>query len=209
MEVMHLLTPSQVQLTQASQLFITTQGTATIEGTALGDEEQTAQARPTQAIWVNARANTDIAVDPDPQWTAVHYTLDCAENDPALTDWRTRCAAEVHRLDNVTLDDTLTPQTMEPAGRVVRTHRDATKHTLWHYPTIIHPCFLLVIVRSLPTAGEDSGAQLWFCLLWCCHQSSLVPLSLCGHCRSSMAVLQTSTLTCHSQSERASGIARP
>ena len=30
-------------------------------------------------------------------------------------------------------------QTMEPAGRAARTHRDPIKHTLWHYPTSIHP----------------------------------------------------------------------
>ena len=39
--VMHLLTPHQVQLTQALHLLITTQGTATMEGTALGDDDQT------------------------------------------------------------------------------------------------------------------------------------------------------------------------
>ena len=86
MEVMHLLTLNQVQLTQAGHPFITTQGTATIEGTALEDDDQTAQARPTQAVWVIATANTDIAVDPDPESTAVHHTLDCAKNDPALTE---------------------------------------------------------------------------------------------------------------------------
>ena len=111
-------------------LFITAQGTATIESTALGDDDQTPQARPTQAIWVNATVRTDIAVDPDAEWTAVHYTLDCAGNNPALTDWRTSWAAEVDRLQDVSLDDTLTPQTMEPAGRAAHTHRDATKHTL-------------------------------------------------------------------------------
>ena len=130
MEVMHLLTPNQVQLTQAVHLFITAEGTATIESTALGDDDQTPEARPKQAVWVNATVNTDIAVDPDPEWTAVHYTLDCAEDDPALTDWRTRWAAEVDRLHDVSLNDTLTPQTMEPAGRAAHTHRDATKHTL-------------------------------------------------------------------------------
>ena len=122
MEVMHLLTPNQVQLTTAVHLFKTAQGTATIEGTALGDDDQIPQARPTQAVWVNATANTDIAVDPDADWTAVHYTLDCAKNDPALTDWRTPWAAEVVRPDGVTLDDILTLETMETAGRAPRTH---------------------------------------------------------------------------------------
>ena len=105
MEVMHRLTPHQVQLKQAMHLFITTQGTATIEGTALGDDDQTPQARPTQAVWVNATADTEIVVDPDPEWTAVHYTLDCTKNNPTLTDWQTLWAAEVDRLDDNTLDD--------------------------------------------------------------------------------------------------------
>ena len=90
MEVIHLLTPNLVQLTHAVHLYITIQGTATIEGTALGDDDQTPGARPSKAIWVNATAITDTAVDPDPEWTAVHYTLDCTEKDTTLTDWRTR-----------------------------------------------------------------------------------------------------------------------
>ena len=93
MKVMHLRTSHQVQLTQAVHPFKTTQGTATIESTALGDDDQTPQARPTQAVWVNATADTDVAVDPDLEWTAVHYTPDCTENDPTLTDWLTRRAA--------------------------------------------------------------------------------------------------------------------
>ena len=129
---MRLLTPHQVQLTQAMHLFLTSQGTAAMEGAALGDDDQTPQARPTQAIWINATTGTDITVDPDPEWMAIHYTLDCAENDPRLTEWQTRWAAEANRLDEVTLDDSLTPQTMEPAGRTARTHREPTKHTLWH-----------------------------------------------------------------------------
>ena len=103
-EVMRLLTPHQVQQTQAMHLFITTQGTAAIEGTTLGDDDQTPQARPTQAVWINATAGTDPAVDPQPEWTAIHYTLDCAESDPTLTEWRTTWAAEVNRVHNVALD---------------------------------------------------------------------------------------------------------
>ena len=156
MEVMRLLTPHQVQLTQAMHLSITTQGTATIEGTALGDHEQTPQARPTQAVWANATADTDIAVDPDPDWTAVHYTLDCTQNNPRLTNWRTRWAAEDDRLNDVTLDNTLTPQTMEPAGRAARTHRDPTKHTLWHYPTTIHPEAVAQIKEALSLTLPDT-----------------------------------------------------
>ena len=79
---MRLLTPHQVQLTQAMHVFIMTQGTAAMEGTALGDHNQTPQARPTQAIWINATTGTDITVDPDPEWMAIDYTLDCAEKRP-------------------------------------------------------------------------------------------------------------------------------
>ena len=156
MEVMRLLTPHQVQLTQAMHLFITTQGTAAIGGRALGDDDQTPQARPTQAVWKNTTAGTDIAVDPDPEWTAIHYTLDCAESNPTLTEWQTRWAAEVNRLDNVALDNTLTPQAMEPARRAARTHRDPTKHTLWHYPTTIHPEAVTQIKEALSLTLPDT-----------------------------------------------------
>ena len=152
MEVMQLPTPDRVQLSRAVHLFITTGGTATIEGTALGDDHQTPQARPTPAVWVNATADTDIVVDPDPEWTAVHYTLDCAENQPALTDWQTQWAAEVD-----CLDDTLTPQTMEPAGRAARTHRGAPKHTPWHYPTTIHPEAVTQIKEALSLNFPDTN----------------------------------------------------
>ena len=113
-------------------LFLTTQSTAATEGTALGDDDQTPQVRPTQAIWINARTGTDITVDPDPEWIALHYTLDCAEDDPTLTEWQTRWATEANGRNEVALDDTLTPQTMEPARRTAQTLRDPTKHTLWH-----------------------------------------------------------------------------
>ena len=153
---MRLLTPHQVQLTQAMHLFLTTQGTAAMKGTALGDDNQTPQARPTQVIWINATTGTDITVDPDPEWLAIHYTLDCAEDDPSLTEWQTRWAAEANRLDEVALDDTLTPQTMEPAGRTARTQRDATKHTLWHYPTAIHPEAVTQIKEALSLTLRDT-----------------------------------------------------
>ena len=156
MEVMHLLTPNQVQLTQAVHLFITTQGRPTVEGTALGDDDQTPQARPAQAVLVNATAKTDIAVDPHPEWTAVHYTLDSAKDDPVLTDWRTQRATEVSRLNDVTLDDTLTPQTMELAGRTARTLGGAPKHTLWHYPTTIHPEAVTQSKKALSLTLQDT-----------------------------------------------------
>ena len=54
-------------------------------------------------------------------------------------EWQSRWAAEVNCLDDITLNDTLTQQAMEPAGSAARTQRDPTKHTLWQYPTTIHP----------------------------------------------------------------------
>ena len=136
---MCLLTPQQVQLTQTMHLFLTTQGMVAIKGAALNDDDQTPRARPTQAIWINATTGTDITVDPVPEWMAIHYILDCAEHDPTLTEWQTRWAAQANRLDEVALEETLTPQTVEPARRTARTHRDPTKHIFRHYPTTIHP----------------------------------------------------------------------
>ena len=156
MEVMRLLTPHQVQLTQAMHLFITTQGTAAIEGTALGDDDQTPQATPTQAIWIDTTAGTDITVHPNLEWTAIHYTLDCAEGDPTLTEWQTRWAAEVNRLNDVTSDDILTPRAMEPTGRAARTYRDPTKHTLWHSSTTIHRRAVTQIKEALSQTLPDT-----------------------------------------------------
>ena len=112
---MRLLTPHQVHLTQTTHLFLTTKGTATMEGTALDDDDQTPQARPTQAIWINATTGTDITVDPDPEWMAIHCTLDCTKDDPTLTEWQARWAAEANRLHEVALDDTLTPTGTPPS----------------------------------------------------------------------------------------------
>ena len=112
-------------------------------------------------LWVDATANTDIDVDPDREWTAVHYTLDCAKNEPAPTDWGTRLASEANRLDSIALDNTLTPQTMEPAGRAPRTRRGATKHTLWHYPTTVLPEAVTQIkeARSLTLPDTHNAHQ--------------------------------------------------
>ena len=163
MASMRLLTPHQVHLTQATHLFLTTQGTATIEGTALDDDDQTPQARPTRAIWINATTGTDITVHPDPEWMAIHYTLDCTKDDPTLKEWQTRWAAEANRLHEVALDDTLTPQTTEPAGRTPQTHRDPTKHTLRLYPTTIHPEAVTQFKETLgcPTPDDTTHRRTW------------------------------------------------
>ena len=111
---MRLPTPHQVQLSQALHLCLTTRGTAAMEDTALGNNNQTPQARPTQAIWMNATTGTDITPDPDLEIIAIHYTLDCAQDDPTLTEWQKRWAAEANRLDKVALDDTLMPRDVPP-----------------------------------------------------------------------------------------------
>ena len=87
---------------------------------------------------------------------AIHYTLDCTKDDPTLTEFQTRWAAEANRLHEVALDDPLTPQTMEPAGRTAQTHRDPTKHTLWHYPTTIHPEAVTQIKETLSLTLPDT-----------------------------------------------------
>ena len=79
---MRLLTPHEVQVAQAMHLLLTNQGTAAMEGAPLGDDDETPQARPAQAIWINATTGTDITVHPDPEWTAIHCTLDCANCRP-------------------------------------------------------------------------------------------------------------------------------
>ena len=82
--------------------------------------------------------------------------MDCTENDPRLTDWRTRWASEANCPDDVRLDDTLTPQAMEPAGRAARTQRGPTKHTLWHYPTTKHPDAVTQIREALSLTLPDT-----------------------------------------------------
>ena len=63
---------------------------------------------------------------------------------------------EVDRLHDVTLDDTLKPQTVEPAGRTARTHRDPTKPTFWYYPTNIYPKAVAQIKEALPLTLPDT-----------------------------------------------------
>ena len=87
---------------------------------------------------------------------AIRYTLDCGEDDPRLPEWQTRWAAEAKRLDEVALDDTLTPQTMEPAGPTARTYQDPTKDTLGHYSTTIHPEAVTRIKEALSLTLPDT-----------------------------------------------------
>ena len=97
------------------------------------------QAGPTQAIWVTTPTDADIAIDPDPQWAAIHCTVKGAEGHPKTSDWRQRWTTEVDHLSAVTLDNAFTPQTMEPGNRATQTYLSTAKHTVWHYPTTRHP----------------------------------------------------------------------
>ena len=45
---------------------------------------------------------------------------------------------------------------MEPAGRTARTHRDPTRHTLWHYPTTMHPEAVTQIKEALSLTFPDT-----------------------------------------------------
>ena len=105
----------------------------------LGDDDQEPQARPTQANWETATADADIAVDPGLEWSAIHYTVESAVGDPRTTNWRHRWTTEMEQLSGTALDDTPTPQTTEPAKRATQTCLSTTRHTVWHYPTTIHP----------------------------------------------------------------------
>ena len=89
-EAIHLVTPDQIQLPPAAHLFITAQGTATIEGATIGEDNQLPQARPTQAVWVTATTDTDITIAPDAEWAAIHCTMECTNNNPTTSDWQAR-----------------------------------------------------------------------------------------------------------------------
>ena len=128
----------QIKLQPAEHLLISIQGTATIEGATLTDGNQMPRARPTQAIWVTKTPDADIAIDPDSEWAAIRYTLESAEGDRKTSNWRQRWMTEVEHLSNVALEDTLTPQTTQPAKRATQTHLSIAKHKVWHYPTTIH-----------------------------------------------------------------------
>ena len=97
------------------------------------------QARPTQAIWVRATTDANIAIDLDSEWATIHYTVEGAEGDAKTSKWRQRWTVEVEHLSDAALDNTLTPQTTEPAKRTTQTYLSTAKHTVWHYPTTIQP----------------------------------------------------------------------
>ena len=70
-------------------------------------------------------------------YTAIHYTVECTTSDPKTTERRTRWTVAIECLSKVTLDDTRTSQTMEPAKCATQIHHSTVKHTIWNYPTTI------------------------------------------------------------------------
>ena len=90
MEANHLITTKKRKLTPAEHLFITIQGTATIEGATLGYDDQMPEAKSTQAIWLTTTTDANIAIDPDSEWAAIHYTVEGAAGDPKTSNWRQR-----------------------------------------------------------------------------------------------------------------------
>ena len=152
----HLITTKQIKLSPAEHLFTPIQGTATIGGATLGDDDQKPQARPTQAIWVTAATDADIAINPGFEWSAIHYTVESTVGDPKTTNWQQRWGTEVEQLSDAALNDTLTPQTMVPAKRATQTCLSTAKHTIWHYPTTIHPEAVSQIEETLSLEPPDT-----------------------------------------------------
>ena len=99
-EAIHLITTKPITLPPTEHLFITIQGTATIEGDTREDDDQMPQARPTQAIWVTATTDADVAIDPDLEWSAIHYTVESAVGDPKTTNWQQRWTTEMEQLND-------------------------------------------------------------------------------------------------------------
>ena len=155
-EAIHLITTKPIKLRPAEPLFITIQGTATIEGTTLGDDDQMLQARPTQAIWVTATDDADIVIDPDSEWSAIHYTVESAVGDPKTTNWQQPWTTEMEQRNDTALDDTLTRQMMEPAKRATQLCLSTARHTVWHYPTTIHLGVVTQIKKALSLDLPDT-----------------------------------------------------
>ena len=137
-DAIHFITPDRVSHRPAEHRFIIVQGTATIEGTTLGEDDQMPEARPTQAIWVTENKITDTTINPNFEWDAIHYTVECTDRDPKTNGWQTQLTTAMDFLSNVSLDNTLTPKTMEPAKRATEAHQSTAKITVCHYGTTIH-----------------------------------------------------------------------
>ena len=155
-DAINLITTKQIRLPPAQHLLITIQGTATVEGTTLGDHDQMPRARLTQAICVTTTRDTNIAIDPDSELAAIHYAVEGTDGDPKTSDWQIHWTTAINRLSGVTLNDTLTPQTMEPAKLAGQTYHRTAKHTVWHYPTTIHPEAVAQIKEALSLDLPDT-----------------------------------------------------
>ena len=155
-DAIHLITIKQIKLPPAEHLFITIQGTATFKYATLGEDDQMPQARPRQAVWVTTTRDTNIAIDQDSEWAAIHYTVEGTDGDPKTNDWQTRWTTAMDRLSGVTVDNTLSPQTVEPKKRATQTYHSTTKHTVWHYPITIHPEAVSQIKEALSLDLPDT-----------------------------------------------------
>ena len=161
-EAIHLITPDRKKLPPAAHLPITVQGTATIEGAIIGEKNQLPQARPTQAVCVTATMNTNVTIGHYSEWAAIHCTVEYTNSDPRASDRQTPWTTAIDRLSNITVNNTLSPQTMEPASRATQIYHRAAKHTIWHYSTTIQPEAVSQIkgALSLEPPGSQNTHQL-------------------------------------------------
>ena len=155
-DTINLITAKRVKLPPAEHLFITIEGTASIEGATLGDDDQMLQARPTLAVWVRATTDTDVAIHPDsngPPSTVLWKVLTATPKTNVLQTLWTTAKGD---LSDVTLDETLTPQTMGAVERAIQIHHSTAQHTVWHYSTTIHPEAVTQIEQALSLDFSDS-----------------------------------------------------
>ena len=152
----YLLARCALQVGIHLHLFIITKFTSIIKGTAWSEDSQQPQARSTQAVPMTATKDSYITVDPDSAWAAFHYTLGCTNSDPIKRYWQTRCAVAIDRLHDVTLDNTLTPQTMEAAKRATQAHHRTAKRNVWHRPTTLNSGAVAHIKEVLTVDFRDT-----------------------------------------------------
>ena len=105
---------------------------------------------------MTAKTYTDITIAPDSEWAAIHYPVVSTNSDPKVGDWETAWTAAFDRLSDVTLNDTLCPQTMEPAKRTTQLHHSTAKQTIWHYLSTIHSEAVSKIKEALSLELQDT-----------------------------------------------------
>ena len=98
----------------------------------------------------------DRLTDPYLAWAAVHFTPVCTNSDPTISDWRMRLAIAIDSLNNVTVDNTSTTQTMEPAKYTTQAHGSTTINTIGQYPTTIRSEAVAQIKGALSLEHPDT-----------------------------------------------------